>query len=762
MSLFQATNIIPSTFAPVGNGCVSVNDNVRIQWQVNGTSPMNGYQIDILENDVDSTLVHSTDCIYNYLSLLNFYGTDGKGNIVPFVYEPTGVKWSDWGLVDGKTYKIRLIQIGGNTSAHRFEAANSTALTQGDVYMFYDTINGKAYNFTSPVTLASGALELYLFPGNLLIINYADNLLSPTPSPLKWTYCTEGYLAQGTYIPGSVNAVNPPACIFQNYSSVFVTRTAPALTIASVPTTITDISKTFTATYTQAQSDALNWVRWILSDADTGAVYDDTGEITTGVLSYTYDGFVNGTSYVIKCMIETENGLQTYATASFDVSYENDGDTPIPLTVCIDPKDGSANIQWISFMDIPGTYSGAYPLPVYVNSLISLDAGNYVLWDSVNSSAMGFSAPYQIAWHGIISAFANSGSNPIIAINGTNFVGATKSSVDFGGTGGEGVSYPMPRDAVEMTIVLRADGASAYFYDSNGTRIASEDINEHYNIGLPSVISSVKILNNQMCDWICVTSNTDASFAYDNVITKPQWSANILLYADFNNTLQGGFSLADGTSCYIYREDMTTGTMRRVGSMNASSIALKDCGIKSKEQYRYHMYYRDSDDTWQGLAVSNTICRQFTSFYLYEAAEDADKENVYNVINVWRFGNNYNGGSVSNGNAPQFLTNFTKYPLRQASPSAAKSGTLSALLSNFNENNEYEDTAAQMEALYNLSLSENHVFLKDTKGNLYEVHTSAPITQTINTLTKAQEVTISVPWQEIADASNAVLTGIAE
>ena len=48
-------------------------------------------------------------------------------------------------------------------------------------------------------------------------------------------------------------------------------------------------------------------------------------------------------------------------------------------------------------------------------------------------------------------------------------------------------------------------------------------------------------------------------------------------------------------------------------------------------------------------------------------------------------------------------------------------------------------------------------FLKDTKGNLYEVHTSAPITMTIDTASRVQEVSVTVPWQEVADASDAVI-----
>ena len=62
-----------------------------------------------------------------------------------------------------------------------------------------------------------------------------------------------------------------------------------------------------------------------------------------------------------------------------------------------------------------------------------------------------------------------------------------------------------------------------------------------------------------------------------------------------------------------------------------------------------------------------------------------------------------------------------------------------------------------MEALFQASQSRNTFFLKDMKGNLYNVHISAPITQTVNTKSSVQEVLVSVPWEEVGDASDIAL-----
>lgn len=59
-----------------------------------------------------------------------------------------------------------------------------------------------------------------------------------------------------------------------------------------------------------------------------------------------------------------------------------------------------------------------------------------------------------------------------------------------------------------------------------------------------------------------------------------------------------------------------------------------------------------------------------------------------------------------------------------------------------------------MELLFAISESNNTFFLRDVKGNMYMVHTNGPITQSMSTKSYFNEVTISLPWMEVGDASN--------
>lgn len=295
-----------------------------------------------------------------------------------------------------------------------------------------------------------------------------------------------------------------------------------------------------------------------------------------------------------------------------------------------------------------------------------------------------------------------------------------------------------------------------YFINNVRIGVDSEPVDEsEMSAGEMPGIMSVILPSGVTCDWIYITYNAN----YDYMASQtPAYDGVAAFFANFNGTLDGGSSeTSDTSSNAIYRLDTETGILTKLYTLPFQRTKIKDFSLRSMTDSKYRIYYLSTETgAYSSAAETGDVCKRLTSYYLIEAVEDADYDNVFHTVKVWRFGNNYSGGGVQNGNAPNFLANFTRYPLRQGTSVSPKSGTLTALLSNWS-NNGYADSAKQMDELYELSLSQNHIFMKDTKGNLYEVHTSAPITQTINTGTRPQEVSVSVPWQEVADASDAVI-----
>lgn len=187
--------------------------------------------------------------------------------------------------------------------------------------------------------------------------------------------------------------------VVQNSDSVFLARAKPTLSISPASGTLSTVAQTFTGTYSQAQGNAVSWVRWILSSAD-GSVIDDTGEVYTGVLSYSYDGFFSGETYSLSCTVATSSGAQMTATNTYAVSYSSAEQTGGISLSC--NADDSVTLKWSAGADIPGVPS-AEDYGTISGGVLHLAASRSIAWSQVNGEAMSFSSPYCFAWRGMIA-----------------------------------------------------------------------------------------------------------------------------------------------------------------------------------------------------------------------------------------------------------------------------------------------------------------------------------------------------------------------
>ena len=310
----------------------------------------------------------------------------------------------------------------------------------------------------------------------------------------------------------------------------------------------------------------------------------------------------------------------------------------------------------------------------------------------------------------------------------------------------------IPEYAWYAAVFVSTNGKmNVAYFDANGEYLSSRSSAIDPDSGdLPSPVTSVTISGAQECDYVYVSKNADY---FSEVGYTPDWNSSTLLFADFVSDLQGG---STGNivirAAAIYRNDGET--LHFIGTFDEDITILRDYGIRSGRQYVYDMYYVTEGEYSAG-AESSPICRQFHQHTLIEAEEDATLSNVYHPVHVWRFGDNLDAGAYSNQNSPVLLQNFTKYPLWQPSSQASRSGTLVALLGKLESGAYSGDNAAAMDALFALSESVNPLFYRDMKGNLYMVRLAGPITQTINNRTGVLEVSVSVPWVEVGDATDA-------
>lgn len=413
MAIYQPSNVAPSTFAGAGGGTIESTDNISVSWQVNGNSPLLSFQIDFYKNDATSTFIGTTGVKNDNCP---FYGTDNKGNPNFFTYNSDNT-WASLGITDGEEYKLKITQFWGSVTRPSFHHTaaiginNNFYIQIGNLYYYSKNTTG-AY---IPVTK-----DLFLMTDNIMCLGGYE-----VGKPFEFLPCAvsksppTGY----TKIQGNAGSADVPNIVFQYSESCFISRTAPTLEITDFPEPLDVVANTFTATYSQAQNDDINSVRWKLTNNTSGKILEDTGDINTAVLSFSYDGFFSGSSYTLMCTVITESGISVSDTKTFSVLYEM-RDTSNKISVSCE-KDGSVLVSWAKATDIRGV-----PNPENYgsieNGILSLNPGASINWDMVTEKAMRFSPPFAVAWKGKLSSVPTTATKTITISGKTSAKNAKK------------------------------------------------------------------------------------------------------------------------------------------------------------------------------------------------------------------------------------------------------------------------------------------------------------------------------------------------
>lgn len=492
-----------------------------------------------------------------------------------------------------------------------------------------------------------------------------------------------------------------------------------------------------TANVQLGSGDAVRAVRWVVSH---GPIIDDTGYIETPVLDYEYDGITpdSHSSYTVACYIQTQLGMTAQAERTFDCFYET---TASPDFTAKCNCDGSVtlNCPIDGIKSIPGTATPASGATFSGGNLV-LAAGARAQW-----TTYGISAPYYIGYKGIW------GSTAVEIFRLSNLAGNTLSVTAGGGQvtlylNGSQLTYLItgPLKVGEAFCVQISPTKFSFVGQDDATMSISLPDFDFVTVGAASNTSALTAI------YMYITKTIPTNAAMDNEIT-PVFDSNTVMLTQFDNgTLEAGN--ADKYKVRFYRDD------KALATVSASNPTLTDYGAIPGEKY-YYMAFKIVTGEFSGNGIvpaSGAVGVNPEAYQLIEAAEDETEYDRYNVVSVWSFRSNAEDMSIGNGNEPTLLANFTKYPLRQGSSQAPRSGTLSALLSN-PIGGVYKDTYAQLQALYALSQTDNALFLKHPKGFMYRVHISSPITGTVNLASNPMPTTVSVPWIEIGDTEGVSL-----
>lgn len=576
--------------------------------------------------------------------------------------------------------------------------------------------------------------------------------------------------------------------VVQTSPSAFTVRSLPSLYLTP-PGTVTTRDYTFSAAYSQAQGDALNWIRWKIAintvEGREKPLYDSGNIYGTALLECYYDGFLSGTSYCIKCMAETQSGiLMETEWLSFLCYYPQEtlvGTVTATQMLC---GESAVKVVWDGFRYIAGEADGDYELE---DGILKLPAGTTVTWDSVNGSPMSIGTAWNILYRGTlvkedaILFEAGLGSTHRMRLV---YTASTRTlALMYDNTTLKSVSIVKYEDTLSVIVTptkmyLRRDTVQNGLYPST-TLYPSEDLypsgdggeavlNNEYDITYTqSAITSMKVGGVQDCDYLqIVTGTLDPSVIQSQQVDgdyAPIEVSGTEFLADFGNELNAGTLYIAGTEIdgwAVYRQQKDNPVLMHITNTPMIVNAICDYSACSNQgPYKYYVYPIGTDKYITSPLMSNECYPVFWNWSILEC--EMSEEGSYELINEFCFGKNLETGAMSNNNKPAVLENFTRFPLVQLSPQRYKSGSLTSYIGNVKAG-EYSDTIDQREAIDELSVTTNDLFLKSRKGDLWEIRISDAISYDTLDNSKIQPVTASISWVQIADASEvSIIKGIA-
>lgn len=702
MSLYAPTNVSPSMTGQIGNGTVDATQPLTVTWQVNGNSALTAFEIAIYQNDTASTQVYTTGQLSDGCP---FYGVNYAGEVEFFSYTIPAADLASAGIVNGGKYKLVITQWWGENES-----------------------------------------------------------------------------------------------VTQPSASAFNTKALPTLTLGNIPSPMDTRTYTFTAAYQQAQGDTLNWVRWQIATAgDTDNPLYDTQEIYgTAQLQVTYDGFFTGTEYAVRCTVQTESGIEAdtgwvfftveYATSSLS-GYVTAG------KVCTGAT--AVQVTWPNVLFINGEASGNYRLS---NGQISLSRGAFVEWNEVNNAPMEIMAPWSVIWKGALveedavlftleSAdteymyemtysvldralyffkVPTTGNGRVVygavegvAYNAQLVIVLTPTALYVRATALTGGLYPSETLYPSVTLFPRADSIVTTTRNTVSEQTAAEWY-EGFNI------SSVSVGGASVVEFMQIVEGTLSQQVIDEAYTlgtySPEFDETTEFLALFEGNLEAGNLSTGGvalTGFAVYRRKGQSGILRHIVDLPLSKKSFYDFGVQSQQgPYIYYIFPTGEETYITEPLVSNSTSPVFWDYAVLECEKEADGS--YSVLSEYRFGKNLVSGTVTNNNKPQILQNFTRYPTLQKSPANYKSGTLQSFIGviDYAGYNEYSDTLEMRDAIYNLSVSKNTLFLKTRKGDLMEIGIAGAVSMTTLDNTREQAQQMSLPWVEIQSAEGVAIVSL--
>jgi hypothetical protein len=223
---------------------------------------------------------------------------------------------------------------------------------------------------------------------NVVLYNSGVTTLSPVKYDKDTLYHTvsafnnNGYVNKWTLTTWETSTSATPTV---SRETPFYAYSNPTATFDSIPDPITTKSHEFTVAYTQSQSVPLKKWKMIWRN-DSGDILEETDYSFRSSIINTFDGFVDGESYTVECIIENQYGvIISTGEQSFTVEYAAPT-TNIVATATLLEESSAIQIDWSSPTQVIGYTSTT--TPTFFNNFVYEDntgleipPSAYIYWD---------------------------------------------------------------------------------------------------------------------------------------------------------------------------------------------------------------------------------------------------------------------------------------------------------------------------------------------------------------------------------------------
>lgn len=750
--LFQPTNITPDVINGIGNGTVDITQGLTVSWQVNGNSPLYAYEIFIYRNNAASTQVFDSG---KQTLGTPFSGVDYQGNVQ--IFEASTIAYSAGtglnALTNGNQYKIKIRQWYSSSSSDYIDQRSmsvfycraipsvSIAIEDGTGSSVSTYLTTRDATFTGTYTQTQGDPLAWFQWALYALVNVTGKVQLATSgkiygsTELKFEY--DGFVNHTDYeIQFKIQTANGQE---RTATSDFSTSWSES-----------DLPATTTVCKLNSQSTAVQ-LTW------SGFRYIDATVISAEV--------ANGYAYMYKdsssALWNKENGSPLSISTPWmfvmrtklrkqDANIFNLTGTTASCTYTLSSRQlsitvGSASPITISNVQYDATLTFIItPDTVYVRQ-------DYITGDLVPSASLTPGA----------SLTPNEGDQPAVTKN-TYSISYTQSAI---------------------------------------TSVRVRGIQE---------VDYVQVISNYSND----TLNDIVDTAYDDNTYNPDtyMADGTRFLASFSDgTFNAGTLSVSGTNITgwaIYRRKETDPVAIHLIDVPVSAWSILDYGCGSGEGMYHYEIYPVGNKRYLTAAIKS---RSFNPIYEnWSIVEAYPLTDYFAVINEYVFGKNLSSGSVSNNNSPGVFKNFTQYPTVMTDYSNYQSGTLqsyigqityfsyvvqlSDTLSNIaarfgttpeqiiadNDNitdendliqgmvikvlynngiGDYYDDKKLRDDIWNLSTTQNTLFLKSRKGDVMKIRISKDISMETIDGSVIQPQNAAVPWVQIGDATNASIIG---